>query len=333
MFERVTCTYVEGRTQGSAGVGGAKDESCETDIWTVNAGGGGERLLTRKPSGEGQDAAWSPDGRRIAFVGGVDLWLMNPDGSGQKRLTQVGFEDDPAWSPDGRRIAFAGGPEGDDLLVMNADGTGKRRLTSMPAVQDLVWSPDGRRIAFSYGGNAIYVINADGTKRRRLADATGAPAWSPDGRRIAFDASSGVDDNGISNSDVFVIGVNGVGLRRLTDNLEIDRYPSWSPDGRRILFVSQRLGNYFRLYVMKADGTGQRRVTRDNGGNDDSNWGEDDPAWSPDGRRIAYELGSGVDTRDGIYVINADGTGQRKVAQDTCACEGPIWQPSSGQRR
>ena len=138
--------------------------------------------------------AFISEGHRGGYCGTV--WVMNPDGSRQRRLTNGGVagcgqEWGHTWSPDGRQIAFVG----DGIQVMNADGSGQRRLTSDTGFEsNPAWSPDGRRIAFTGGrdGNArIYVINADGTEQRLLMPAAASyfssPAWSPNGEKIAFD--------------------------------------------------------------------------------------------------------------------------------------------------
>ena len=91
---------------------------------------------------------------------------MNPDGSGQTRLTDTDVnEDSPELSPGGRRIVFTAQVDGGaDIFVMNADGTGRTRLTSLTAMRlgavRPAWSPDGSRIAFqSYANPDVYVIN------------------------------------------------------------------------------------------------------------------------------------------------------------------------------
>ena len=98
--------------------------------------------------------------------------------------------------------------------------------------------------------------------------------------------------------------------------------PRWSPDGRKLLFVSRRNGNP-EVYVINADGGGQRRLTR--------NPAEDsDPAWSPDGRKIAF-----ISTRDGeraIYVMNADGSQQRSVTRGIRRIgSGFAWSPAQNK--
>jgi Tol biopolymer transport system component len=140
------------------------------------------------------DARASEDAKgRIAFASGrvnvqgnsyFDIYVMNADGSGRRRLTRVSADyDSPAWSPDGRRIAFE---HGGDIYVLNPDGGGQRRLTRNPSYNDSpTWSPDGRRIAFSStrsGNGDVYVMNADGSGQRRLTRnprEDNDPAWSP----------------------------------------------------------------------------------------------------------------------------------------------------------
>jgi Tol biopolymer transport system component len=102
------------------------------------AGGQAPVRLTDQPPGTDADPAWSPDGQQIAFRRGggsnADIFLMNPDGSGERPLvTDTGPDSDPTWSPDGSRIAFVSGRslgDGQDqhVWVVGADGSGQRPL-------------------------------------------------------------------------------------------------------------------------------------------------------------------------------------------------------------
>ena len=102
-----------------------------------------------------QTPAWSPDGRKLAFVsrrdGNSEIYVINADGSGQENLTQHPARDShPSWSRDGRKLAFVSRRDGNsEIYVMNADGSGLRNVTRAPS-NDLrpAWSPDGGAIAF-----------------------------------------------------------------------------------------------------------------------------------------------------------------------------------------
>jgi Tol biopolymer transport system component len=292
------------------------------EVYVVNADGGGRRLLTRDARYPATPA-WSPDGRQIAFEGGpggpVSVYGVNADGSGQRRLARNGQA--PAWSPDGRTIAFFSDSK---IYLMNADGSEHRQLTGKlwvwgGAGRALAWSPDGRKLAFFGKGGPcpfcfnLYVVNSDGSGLRKLtgklwaagSDGQGGPtfdpAWSPDGQMIAF-----VGLTGGLGEPIYVVKTDGSGLRNLTPK-PVGTYaaPAWSPDGRKLAFVSDRDGNS-EVYVMNANGKGQRNLT--------NNPAYDaDPAWSPNGRKIAFV--SNRDGHYGVYVMTADGSGQRRLAQ------------------
>jgi hypothetical protein len=189
-------------------------------------------------------AAWSPDGSRIAFsryAGGRswEIHLINADGTNLVRVSPAGGHDEnPTWSSDGSQIAFIHRRDtligGDDVYVMTADGTNRVRLTYyfQPSMGP-AWSPDGSRIAFmtySDSGTAdIHLINADGTNRVGVTNDSQfdwQPAWSPDGSRIAF----------VRDADVFTMNADGTNLVRLTTH-RLAAFPSWSPDGLYIAYT------------------------------------------------------------------------------------------------
>jgi TolB protein len=142
---------------------------------------------------EGIDPVWSPNSQQIAFFSGLDdqLYLMNADGSNQKRLTNTGqiapALSPPSWSLDGEHIAFVSRRDGNaEIYTINADGSGEMRLTDNPADdQSPAWSPDGRQIAFVSnrdGNREIYVMSADGSNQTRLTNNTiddWGPVWQP----------------------------------------------------------------------------------------------------------------------------------------------------------
>ena len=250
---------------------------------------------------------------------GADIFSMNPDGSGVRRLTHgPDLNLEPACSPDGRRIAFSSWRNNSrHLYVMNADGSQEMQLTDGPGNQaEPAWSPDGQRIAFSSDAdnglvaNVFYVINADGSGKARLpvaGDSLYGPAWSPDGQRIAYASSVG------GSADLHVANLDGSGDVNLTRGAGFAHQPAWSPDGKQIAFWGNLDGGHsFDIYVITADAQGHfgsgsavRRLTYTPEGQARRNHYR--PTWSPDGRQFAfYSDQTGINS---IYLMNADGSG------------------------
>ena len=243
------------------------------DIHVIALDGSAPRRLTTDRAME-YAPAWSPDGSRIAFVRDQDLFVMNADGSGVRRLAPSASLW-PRWSPDGSKIVFQGGRSGQgwDIYVINADGSGERRLTSDDLAEFTPsFSPDGSKIVYAATGQ-LGVMDADGSDRHPIVNdgSPAQPAWSPDGRRIAFMAT-GND----GKYDIFTVNPDGTGAKQLTTAPYGDLSPTWSPDGRRIAFSSNRDLNG-ELYVMNADGGAQTRITHD----PESGPGDTEPHWDP----------------------------------------------------
>jgi dipeptidyl aminopeptidase/acylaminoacyl peptidase len=165
-------------------------------------------------------------------AGNLDIYRMNPDGSGVERLTANPAEDSwPDISPNGRYVAFASTRTGNrEIFVLDlSDGTLLNVSQSTGDDNWPRWSPNGHDIAFHSnrdGNYEIYVVNADGTGLRRVTNNSLLdqwPDWSPNGKEIAF--RRGVD--------VYAIDANGEesNPRRLTNLPTLDQMPAWSPNG------------------------------------------------------------------------------------------------------
>jgi TolB protein len=279
-------------------------------------------------------------GGRIAFStnrdGNYEIYVMNADGSDQRRLTNSPYEDrGPTWSPDGTRIAYSTVLlNSSEMYVMNADGSDRRRLPSQGGGNPS-WSPDGTRIAFTRYELAgdIWVMNANGSDLLRLT-ATGNTVsvfgqdWSPDGSHMVcvvntqarqpldelttirlLDLKRVAGDEPASLDDLPILAQVGE---------QVNDEPAWSPLGSEIAF-SAVVDDHRHIYVVNADGSKLRRLVPE---------GDADafvPGWSPGGRRIAFQYSP--DQQWDIYVMNADGTGLQRLTTHAANDTEPVWAP------
>jgi Tol biopolymer transport system component len=282
-----------------------------TSIFTVRPDGSGLRRVTAPPTrqalGGDSGPVWAPGGRSLVFERNLPYWgsdrmrLMRvPAAGGAARpLTSGPFDAMPSFAPDGRRVAFTRILES---VVAPSAGlftvdTARRRVTPLLAdgAVDLsaAWSPDGRTIAFARLASAddglrqatLYLADADGSNVRQLGQAPlhgVSPAWSPDGARLAFVSfDDGNDphcpaDSCPPSGELYVVGADGRGLRRLTRSTADDEHPTWSPDGRRLAFASgydvRSQGHAPWLLTIASSGGKATRIGRVSG--------VLDPAWS-----------------------------------------------------
>jgi Tol biopolymer transport system component len=157
----------------------------------------------------------------------------------------------------------------------------------------------------------IFIIDPVNTKPRRLVEGV-YPAWSPDGERIAYGTRSGH-----GYGQIYVINADGSGRRQLTNVNGGTFFPDWSPDGEKIAFTVGLGSKSPMVWVMNKDGDNAKPVTEGSAAR-----------WSPDGSRLAFfRAPKNPGGKGSMWVVNADGTGGKKVRDDDSAVFDLTWHP------
>ncbi len=242
------------------------------ELFTVKPDGTGTHQLTTWTDSDAINAAWSPDGNRIAFVRNWNngnkqqVYTVNADGSGLRSLGGK-LRSTVAWLSNGKLLTV----RALRFVIINADGTGIRdaaipgvpgdspcMLRGTNQIAELVSRSDGESTIF------LGRIGGGPGSLKRLVPWEGINhiACSPDGSQITFNMPN--YESSPQSSNVYTIKTDGSGLRKVTHNVggKIDNIPdSWSPDGRKLAFISNRTGT-FEIYSMNTDGTAVTQITR-----------------------------------------------------------------------
>jgi dipeptidyl aminopeptidase/acylaminoacyl peptidase len=220
-----------------------------------------------------------------------------------------------AGSGSSARIAFSvergDRPEDKYIWLMKSDGSGARQIierASSPA-----FSPDGTKLAYYHWSDGIYVANVDGTNARKILGETNAKylAWSHDGKWVAF-ASQPIQKEGV-NVNIDAIRPDGSDRRTIVVG---GSQPSWSTDDKQIVFSTCRGADCGIFIASSLGGDGGTKVIWELASN---------PAWSPDGKKIAYQ--AEADGVKQLYAINPDGTGKKQLTTGAAIHVGAQWSP------
>ncbi|MGA9531248.1 MAG: protein kinase [Anaerolineales bacterium] len=280
-----------------------RDDGRTLQIWTIDPEGTNPQQLTFGP-GDKNEPRWSPDGSRLLFTSpggrdqfgndlGLDVWVINSDGTGIKNVTHhVGDDSGASWSPDGQSIAFTS-TRVNDLAQVFVQAT-----SCLNEEQDSCWDIDARNIS------AGYAVESD-------------PAWSPEGGTIAVSASI----NGAPGRILLRSPFPGQPTRLdPTDHIVGAENLAWSPDASLIAFTwIQPTMNEIWLVRMSDRGAGPIKLT--------NSLGNKDPAFSADGQWVAFT--STRDQNPEIYLMTANGGNQTNLTQSPSSRDlQPDWQPA-----
>jgi len=225
----------------------------------------------------------------------------------------------PAYSPSGGEIAFTSYlRENPDLWIVSAGGGRARRTSKQPGLNTgAAWSPDGGSIVLtlSHEGNAeLYKISpSDGSIKARLTSnpsIDSSPSFSPDGSQIAFVS------NRQGSPQIFLMGASGGGAKRLTYQGHYNQTPRWNPDPKKpfVAFTGRDERGVFDIFYIDVKSQQVTRITQNKGSNMD-------PAWSPDGRLLAY-----ASSRGGLFVYNPETRHEVQITRGGAAS--PSWGPA-----
>jgi len=279
---------------------------------------------------------------KLVFVGrraksaAKQVYISDFDGTHIQQLTHADAPHlSPEWSKDGRYVTYTSYEDKNpDLFIYDSTAGKHRKLSGRQGINSgASWDPTSRLLAFtgSQDGEAeIYLIRPDGTNRRLLIKGDGLdvdPAFSPDGQKLAFVSGR------FGNPHIFVAqlkwdgpeDVRAVSDRRLTFAGWYNASPAWSPEGDKLVFAGYDKDiDRFDLFMVEPDGKNMERLTLRAGDNEA-------PSYSPNGQLVIFHSnrlpGTAAKGTAQLYIMNRDGSGQRKIDTGLYEAQTPNWSP------
>ena len=275
--------------------------------------------------------------------GNPEIYTVKSDGSGETRLTNNNIVDDAAaWSPDGKNIAFVSQNDYGQFAIftMTAVGGGRAEVTRLDYfsrfLTTLNWSPDGRKIVFSdsvsgtFNGTDLFTVNVNGSGKTNLtsdhAHFDGFPVWSPDGLNILFSRYDTYPPVGYGGTMLHIIKFDGTGLTALENGFADgwnEDFADWSPVTNKIIYSVNRWDHVEDLFIASPDGTKRTYIEGCNWTSTSCRWHALHPRFSPDASKVVFTK-SNFEGGDQIFTKNlADGRMKLLVNN----ARNPSWQP------
>lgn len=256
----------------------------------------------------------------------------------------------PYWSPDGTQLVFQSdrNDSNAEIYTMKANGEEIKRLTFNKFMDETpIWSPDGKHILFCSdrdGNYEVYLMDPDGKNQRNVSNHPahdGHPNFSPDSKRIIFHSNRNMHPDSArlnpfgknSKHEIFEMDLDGKNVKQITIHDRWDTYPDISPDGKKIAFrrtIPSDMSNYpanSEVFVADRDGKNAYNLSKYP---DHDGW----PAWSPDGKMIAFASDRERYGNWQLYLVSPDGTGLKRItefdSQDAYFAK-PQWSPDGRQ--
>jgi Tol biopolymer transport system component len=260
----------------------------------------------------------------LAFIsfrdGNADVYVIRPDGSGERNVSHDAADDwAPAWSPDGELLAFISDRTGyEQIFVVDQSWDRPRQLSEAGADGGYAWSPDGQHLVYAASDGLWRVEVSGGSEELLIAwedvDLRWGfnPIWAPDGETIYF----------LARGSVWQVSVSGEGHPSELGTAEADPQCCSvvpSPDGSQLAYPAGFVDQLLKL--SDSHGASIRTVSEVLVDNDYA------PAWSPDGRWLAFTSAWSPDADQVVYAVRADGSELRRISPEGLSATEPSWSP------